>query len=183
MKFNLTRPEAGALLRDKLVLATTGSVLAVLLVLGWLLFGDILSGDKKRTTFTHMHCPVCKEEHAFNAKLAGKPCTNCETGGTLTPTVGSIADGVPVSTGAKVIVYLLLAAFLVECVAYVSVRRLRALRAAEEEIRNRMVVCSCPFCQRKVGYRAPKAGTGFVCSRCKTAFRLPAPEGEPVQIV
>ena len=136
MKFNLTRPEAGALLRDKLVLASAGSVLAALVVLGWLLFGDILSGDKKRTTYTHMHCPVCKEEHAFNAKLASKPCTNCETGSTLTPTVGSIVDGVPVSTGVKVIVYLLLAAFLVECAAYVAVRRLRALRAAEEEIRR-----------------------------------------------
>jgi len=169
--------ETPGLFQDRWVLAGTAVVLPALVFSAWLLFGDNGGGENEPAKrFTHLHCSVCREEVPYNPRLDGQTCGSCESGIYL-PTVGSIQDDDDtLSPGARVVVFLLIAAVLLQGLAYVTVVRLRARRRAAAEVRNRMVVCHCPFCQRKIGYRATQAGSGVICSRCKTAFALPPVE-------
>jgi hypothetical protein len=163
------------LFRDRLVVASGVSVVLLLGLSGWLLFGGRgASGNEPEKHFTHMHCSACKEETAYDARAAGQTCATCGAG-TYVPTVGTMDEAEEsVSTTGKAWMYLLLAAVLLQGFGYLAVSRWRGLRRAAEEFHNRMLVCRCPFCERKIGYRAPRAGEGVVCPRCKTAFALPA---------
>jgi hypothetical protein len=161
------------LLQDKLIIATTLGILLVLGGTAWLLFGSKAGENEKQKRLTHMHCSVCGEEIAYNPRAVDEPCAACGSGAYV-PTSGSFqGKEEKLSQTGKVFVYLLLAVVLLQGLAYVSVSRLRRMRQAVEEFHQRLVVCLCPFCQRKIGYPASKAGTGIFCSRCKTAFALP----------
>ncbi|HWY88886.1 MAG TPA: hypothetical protein VNX28_19390 [Gemmataceae bacterium] len=164
---------AEGVFKDRFVIAGTGMVLTALGISGWLLFGGTGSGDNKSSGFTHMHCSVCGEEIPYIAKLAGNTCAVCDSGGTYTPTVGPIKDETSApSTGAKLMCFLLVAVVLLQGLAYLGVLRFRTLRKASMEARNRLLICRCPYCGRKVGFPAGKAGSGGLCPRCKTAFVL-----------
>ena len=105
--------------KDRIVIAGTGLVVAALGITGWVLFGGTGSGDNKSSGFTHMHCSVCGEEIPYIAKLAGNSCAVCDSGGTYTPTVGSIKDETSApSTGAKLVCFLLVALVLVQGQTY-----------------------------------------------------------------
>jgi hypothetical protein len=174
MVVNTTTVDARAVLKDRMVLAGAALVLATLGTSGWLLFGADFGENAVR--FTHMHCSECRDEVAFDGRKVGTTCVSCGQG-TYTATAGSILDGgEALSAGGKALVFLLVAAVLLQGLVYLGVIRLRALRRAEEEARNQMLVCRCPFCQRKIGYAAVRIGSGVVCSRCKTAFSLPSAE-------
>jgi len=178
---NATNIGIEALRKDRYVLGGAALVLLILGMTGWMLFGD--GGDSDRpgtgTRYTHMHCSECGDEVPYTAAVARKPCVSCGKG-TYLPTVGSVQEtGGLGSPGAKIVFVLLLAAFLIQGLAFLGVWRLRVLRKSVEEVQNRKLVCRCPFCQRKLGYRASRIGSGIVCSQCKTAFTLP--EGEEME--
>lgn len=172
-----THLSARMLLQDRLVVASAAVVTIILTLSAWLLFGGTgAAGENEpEKRFTHMHCSACQEEIAYDARGAGQTCATCGAG-TYVPTVGSMQDGEEsVGFTGKVWMYLLLAAVLLQALAYLTVSRWRGMRRAAEEFRNRLLVCRCPFCQRRIGYPAPRAGVGVVCPRCRTAFVLPAP--------
>ncbi len=168
-----TPPSARMLLRDRLVVASATVAVLTLALSAWLLFGGN-EGEEIEKRFTHMHCSACHEEIAYDPRGAGQTCTTCGAG-VYVPTVGTMEDAEEsLSVTGKVWTFCLLAAVLLQGLVYLSVWRWRGMRRATEEFRNRMLVCRCPFCQRKIGYRAPRAGVGTICPRCKTAFALPA---------
>jgi hypothetical protein len=173
-----TPVDARMLLKDRLVVASAALLVLLLGLSAWVLFGGSVSGEESGSArrFTHMHCSACREEMAYDPKGVGQTCGTCG-GGVYVATVGSLDDqDNSLSSTGKVWVFLLLAAVLLQAAAYVTVARWRRLRHAAEEFHNRILVCRCPFCRRKIGYRAPQAGAGVVCPRCKTAFALPAVE-------
>ena len=125
--------------------------------------------------FTHMHCPECGLEMTYNAAKEGSSCPQCGSDGPkMIATVGPKREqrsGVgPVG---KTLVAMLGALILSLGALYAWILYARERRRAEEEARNRPLVCHCPFCERKLGYPSRKIGTGTVCPRCKTAFLLP----------
>ena len=160
-----------AIRNDTIVRCAAATVLAILAGVGWLLFSqDLGSAD---LPYTHMHCPACLEECPYSARLAGTECPNCANGAKYVPTVGSIADGSSgPGLGGKIVIFVMLTLVLVPSFALVAVHRIKALREKEEEECNRILVCHCPYCQRKIGFRVRDTGSGRVCPRCKTAFVL-----------
>ena len=155
--------------KDGIVRAGTGVMLVFLAITGWVLFAG--SWDGKETAYTHMHCPVCEEEVVYSARMVGSECPNCSNGTGYVPSVGSLRDGtMELSTWAKMIVFLFVALVLVQFLAFLIFQRYKVLHLREEKARNEVLICHCPYCQRKIGFRIAKAGTGGVCPRCKTAF-------------
>jgi len=144
----------------------------------WLQNGFHLVEPKKE--YTHMHCPECQLEMAYNVKLEGKSCPQCGgSGPKLVPTIGpsqrkeAFGEIGPVG---KLSVAAFLALLMTLASVYGWTLRNKARQQAEIEAQNRMLVCLCPFCKRRIGYHAKKQGTGTKCPRCKTAFALT--EGE-----
>jgi len=166
---NNTKLFADVFRKDWIVRAGTGLVLVFMTITGWVLFAD--SWDGKETAYTHMHCPVCEEEVIYSARTVGSECPSCGNGTVFVPTVGSIREGtIGPGTGGKLIVFLVLILVLVEGLAFLALKRFKVLDQREEESRNKLLICRCPYCKRKIGFRVAKAGTGGVCPRCKTAF-------------
>ncbi len=166
---NRTSALARVFHKDKIVRAGAGFALAALTATGWLLFAG--SGDSENNGYTHMHCPVCEEEVPYSARLAGSECPSCGTGAVYVATRGSLREGtIGPSTGAKILVFLVVSVVLGQGLALLACQRSRVLHEREEEARNRLHVCRCPNCQRKIGFRAAQVGTAGVCLRCKTAF-------------
>jgi len=169
------RFDARAVLQDNVFRTAAVLVLLGLAITAWVLFpGDGFPSSKTAPRYTHMHCPECGDEVPYTPTLVKKQCVSCGKG-TYTPTVGPVTEGRGGgSQGAKLFTFLLLGAFLLQGLAFLAVWRLRALRQAAERTQNRMLICRCPFCKRKLGYPAAKVGTGIICTLCKTAFTLPA---------
>jgi Zn finger protein HypA/HybF involved in hydrogenase expression len=178
--------DARALLRDKVVLAGTALVLSALVVAAWFLFAGsgLFEKNKDGPRYTHMHCPECWDESTLTPALVGKVCPSCNKG-KYTPTVGSVLEGGgSLTPAAKVVIFLLLTALLLQGLAFLVVQRLRALRRAAAEVVNRKLVCRCPYCKRKLAYPVARVGSGAVCSQCKTGFTLPgADQAEPLETV
>ncbi len=169
---------ASEIFKDKVVCTATGLVLAVLAVTGWIMFGSTVFGDKGSPGYTHMHCTDCEEEMPYSPKLAGTRCTSCDNGSLYMPTVGSIKDGGAVAGNvAKMAVFGLLALVLLQGLVYLTVLRSKTLHESQEKARHQMLICRCPYCRRKIGYPATKAGTGGICPRCKTAFVFASEQG------
>jgi ribosomal protein L37AE/L43A len=126
--------------------------------------------------FTHVHCPECEQEMKYRPELDGKACPQCGPQQKLVPTVGPHRAGESRQEGklGKLLVSVVVAAVLLQGGFYGLYLYQRARRRAEEEAQNRVLVCRCPFCTRKIGYLAKKIGTGMICSRCETAFVLPS---------
>ncbi len=143
-------------------------VLVILSVTGWVLFAGSWVGTE--AVYTHMHCPVCEDEVIYSARMASSECPICK-GGAYVPTIGSVREGtIGPGTGGKIFIFLVIAVVAVQGLVYLVFQRSKIMRQTEQETRNKLLVCRCPYCQRKIGFRASKAGTGGVCPRCKTAF-------------
>jgi hypothetical protein len=173
-----TAVDARMLLKDRLVIGSGALVVLFLGLAAWQLFGgsDAEADNDPGKHFTHMHCSACKEEMAYDPRGVGQTCAMCGAG-VYVATVSSLEDQEEsLSVTGRIWVYLLFAAVLLQALAYITVAHWRRLRRAADEFLNRLLVCRCPFCQRKIGYRAPRVGAGVVCPRCKTAFELPAAE-------
>ena len=128
-----------------------------------------------------MHCPACGEELPYIASKAGKPCEGCVSAPPYVPTIGSVKDKADRSVWLRGIAFLAVATIVLEGLVYFFVLRSRALKKAEERERNRRLICPCPFCHRKISYPIGKAGTGVLCSGCKTAFSLASVEDAEVE--
>jgi hypothetical protein len=168
---NLT---TSALARDRIFLGSAAITLGLLSVAAWLFFGKSEPERKEKgpKRFTHVHCSACKTELPYNARLVDQECDYCTKNGKYVATVGSILEQEPPESGGNsLLVFLILAVVIVQVLAYIGIVRLRSLRDAEDKLLNRVLVCACPFCKRKIGYPATKADTAIVCSRCKTAFQ------------
>src|SRR5262249_1661117 len=106
-----------------------------------------------------------------------RDCPHCGKGsGPMVATVGPAANLGPLTIGpvGKGIVLGLVSLVLFQGVAYLWFLKLRARRTEAEDSLRQIVVCRCPFCNRKIGYSRAKTGSGALCPRCKTAFTLPA---------
>jgi DNA-directed RNA polymerase subunit RPC12/RpoP len=143
--------------------------------LAWLLFGSSARYVDGQPVYTHMHCPICQEELPYVKRLDGTECPECGQGAVYVPTFGSIKEGTAAGPlAARIVVFVVVAAVLIQGLAFLAMRRDRLQRQAEEKRRCQLLICLCPHCQRKIGYPAFKAGTGAACPRCKTAFFLAA---------
>jgi Zn finger protein HypA/HybF involved in hydrogenase expression len=168
----------GAVFQDKVLLGATGLVLLILAGAGWSLFGGQAKYVDGQPVYTHMHCSTCLEEMPYVARLAGTDCPACGQGAVYVPTFGSVKEGSASGPlGARIVVFFVLAAVLVQGLIYLAARRIRSLGEAQEKIRLELLICRCPYCQRKIGYPAFKAGNGGVCPRCKTGFTFPEHSG------
>jgi hypothetical protein len=173
------------LARDKQAIAAALVCMLACGIVAWSMFGGGgggvgKDGKKKKIVYMFMHCPECLDEMPYNTNL--KTCNNCEAGAALVPTERSIRDeGPQMSARGKLVVLLVVIAVLGQATAFFLVYRYRLLKRLEEAYKNRVLVCRCPFCKRKLGYNAQKIGSGVTCPRCKTAFVLPKPveEEEP----
>jgi hypothetical protein len=166
-----------ALGRDRVFLAAVAFAAAAVTLTGWALFGRTTPAAKAAANarYTHLHCPTCRAEFAYSTPLEGRPCPDCESEAGLVPTVGSTRDGTAGRAGGgRVLAAVVVGCAVVPGLGVLAVARLRAIRRAAHEVRNRPLLADCPFCQRRVSYPPHKVGGGHVCSRCKTAFVLPA---------
>jgi hypothetical protein len=155
-----TLADMRGIFKDRTVLVAAALVLAALAATAWLLFGG---AEEAAASYTHMHCSACQEEFPYIARLAGSHCAICENG-TYTPTVGSVKDGAgAIGAAARVVVFVLVAAVLLQGLAYLAVVRSRALREEKAAARQRTLLCRCPYCRRKIGFPASKEGAGGVC--------------------
>jgi ribosomal protein L37AE/L43A len=161
------------LFHDKITLATTTLCLACLAASGWFVFEAGKGGNEPRPRrYTHMHCPACGEEVAYTASRAAGRCEACVLAPPYVPTVGSVKAGAGGGVWVRGIAFIAVATIVLEGLAYFYVLRARALNNAEERKRNQRLICACPFCSRKISYPIARAGTGVLCSGCKTAFSL-----------
>jgi hypothetical protein len=159
--------DMNGILKDRLVLVAAALVLTALAATGWLLF---VGAEAATDSYTHMHCSACQEEFPYIARLAGSHCAVCENGNYIS-TVGSVKDGAgTVGVAARVVVFVLVAAVLLQGLTYLAVVRSRALHEEKAAARQRTLLCRCSYCRRKIGFPASKEGAGGVCPRCKTAF-------------
>jgi hypothetical protein len=106
------------------------------------------------------------------AAKAGRRCESCVLAPPYVPTVDPVKGSGSRSVWVHGIAFLAVVTIVLEGLAYFFVLRARALNRAEERNRNRRLICPCPFCSRKISYPVAKAGTGVLCSGCKTAFSL-----------
>jgi hypothetical protein len=94
----------------------------------------------------------------------------------MVATVGTAASqesSREISLAGKGLVFGVVTVVLLQAMAYLWFMHLRARRQQEEDSKLKIMVCRCPFCNRKIGYAVVKIGTGAMCPRCKTAFILP----------
>jgi hypothetical protein len=153
--------------------------LAVLAATAWGLYGRAWSARK--AAYTHLYCPGCDVDIPFDAKKVGKKCSFCSKENPvdppeLIPAIGRgdkriLATGTSSFGTHMVFLVVLLVVFQLEALLWYYHRR--DLRRQEEAVKNRVLVCRCPFCRRKIGYTAARIGLGVACPRCKTAFVLP----------
>ncbi len=165
--------------KNRFLMGVAGSVLIVLLS-SWGLFRDSFS--TKKPNYTHLYCPSCEQEMRYDPAKAGKKCPFClqsgaENAADLIPAIGGgdsrvLASGTSSTGKLLVLIVIILVVIQVDFLLWYIYRQER--RRQEEAYQNRVLICRCPFCQRKIGYSARKIGEGVACPRCKTAFVLPA---------
>jgi hypothetical protein len=156
-----------------------GAILVVVLALsligaaGWWLFArsNPEPASRLKRGFTHIHCPSCGDELAYDRSLVGEPCNSGEV---YVATVGPSRDSIDEQSAGRWVLFSLVSALTIQGATFLVVWRLRSVRQALEAERARRIECLCPYCQRKVRYPASRGGTGFACAKCKTAFVLPA---------
>ncbi len=119
--------------------------------------------------YKFMHCDVCHQELAYNSSLAGKP-RRCEPPkiGMLIPTRRSIKDGHVNPWWSLNVAMSFEAVCLLGAVVYLLYHPPRRTAADYHYIR-------CPNCDRKLRYRAERAGeaAGW-CPACKAMFVYPS---------
>ena len=162
-----------------LIVVGVGVFLGIALVTLWL--QGTFSLPKMRA-YTHMHCPECGLEMAFQSHLNGKTCTQCgPTGPKFVNTVGPWANRDAGGRGGLLGNYVVagiigLAGAAVSVYGLILYNQARAAAAAEES--NRLLVCHCPFCERKIGY-TPGKGTTAICPVARPHFVLPEHSCQP----
>lgn len=160
---------------DRLFLAAVLLCTSALGLSAWYLFGrDKADLKPPSSRFTHVHCPTCGFEMLYTTGLEGTPCTECEAETPMVATIGSYREADAKSTRfwSRIFVLGVIAGVLIPSLILFASTRLRALKRAADEEEHRLVIWYCPFCQGKISYPISKAGSGVICSRCKTAFTL-----------
>lgn len=142
----------------------------------WWLSGGFSAGKAK--AYTHMHCSDCALEATFNPALEGKPCPQCGPTGpkmvaTVGPKKGAQETSSGVGTAGNIFAAFVLALALTTSSLYAWAVMTRTRSSAADRAKNRMRVCHCPFCTRKIGYSSRQIGATGRCPRCKTGFTLP----------
>lgn len=168
------------------LLAATGGFTVLLACVALFLWSKGGRTAKDERAPTHAHCPECGLEIAYIPALAEKPCPHCgPQSGRMIATFGPAntpgSENVGVSTGGKVVAFIVVGLVVAQGLVYGWVLFQRHNRQRETEVQKRLLICYCPFCKRKIGYPATKIGAGIKCSRCKTAFPLPA-DGVPEEV-
>lgn len=165
----------------KLTWAGAGIFCTVTILVMWLqgTFTQVLASK----SFTHMHCPKCELEVTFAAANFGKPCPQCgPSGPAMVGTIGLRAENKYGAVGSRwgnLIAASVIGLAVAGSFVYAGLLYARKQAIADEQVKNRPIVCRCPHCTRKIGYPVQKVGMTTVCSRCKTAFTLP--EGMPLE--
>lgn len=161
-----------ALASEPITLAGFAAAMIISVAAGWMLFTKSDSESPKSKIFTHLHCPACEEEITYSQGLEGQLCETCG-GEAYVPTVGPFREEKGSGRWGRALILLVIAAIAFQSAIFLAAARLKHLRRVADEALKERFVAACPYCNRKVKYPAFKAGSGFVCVKCKTAFVLP----------
>jgi hypothetical protein len=164
-----------AVFTDPIFLAGMVFCLSVVALIGWLfLRPDPSPQPPAAGPPSRLRCPACGEEVPYDPGLLGQPCQSCKDGQGYVVSVPSDGDA---SRVGRLVAFVVLASLFVEGAIYLAVRRYRHHSHSASREASRRLVWRCPFCGLKISYLTGQIGTGYRCSRCKTAFTLPGPDG------
>jgi len=173
----MPRSSPRAVLADPIFLAGSFVCVAVIVVAGWWFYRSEAKAPVPQgfRTPTHLRCPACGEKVPYDPALLGQLCQTCDAGKIYV--IDDHADSDPARRGQS-IAFVVIAMVIVEGAIFLGVFRLRHHRRSARKEANRRLVWRCPFCRMRFSYTLAQVGTGYRCSRCKTAFELPGPMEE-----
>jgi hypothetical protein len=158
--------------RVVLIRVLIAMIVGVLVMAGsvrWLWPRPLPAGESR-----FMHCDVCGVELVYNARLAGGHCPRCQPPrvGTLIATRDSVGQGAGNPRQKLYITLSIEAVILLGVVVYFLYHPPRAAQI-------QYGYTKCRNCNRKLRYRADRAGEGAGwCPQCKAVFAYPAELGE-----